>query len=71
MGKILEIPHQCEFEWVLDYKINGSVGMDSQDANSSVDCVAEFLVYGQNEEEVYKRLESVYQWFLNNTKWER
>ncbi|WP_156304544.1 hypothetical protein [Lysinibacillus sp. FJAT-14745] len=45
--------------------------MDSQDASSSVDSVAEFLVYGQNEEEVYKRLESLYDWFLNNTKWDR
>ncbi|WP_427110075.1 ATP-grasp domain-containing protein [Lysinibacillus xylanilyticus] len=71
MGKILEIPCKCEFEWVIDYKINGYIGMDSQDANSSVDSVAEFLVYGQNEEEVYKRLDSLYDWFLNNTKWDR
>ncbi|MBM7702281.1 ATP-grasp domain-containing protein [Metabacillus iocasae] len=68
-GLLLELPSECNEEWVTQYEIYARAGDRYGGAGSSLDNIATFLVKGKDEQEVKQRIESLAEWFDQQTKW--
>ncbi|MCJ0875388.1 acetyl-CoA carboxylase biotin carboxylase subunit family protein [Streptomyces sp. AP-93] len=68
LGFLEEIPHECPFDWVLDYQASPAGRRYSAMRGTNGE-VATIIVGGENEKDVQQNLVQATQWFYDNTKW--
>ena len=69
-GKLLSIPNICSLEGVLRYNSRGSIGKRYKTMRMSNDEIANFLLTGENEHDIHKKIDNITSWFYENTEWQ-
>ncbi|WP_214483797.1 ATP-grasp domain-containing protein [Bacillus sp. SM2101] len=69
-GKLLSIPKEVPFHWVVNYQIRAEIGMINDSINNSADKIAVSVVEGKTEEEVVARMDLITKWVEDNCIWE-
>jgi biotin carboxylase len=65
---IEQVPEQCRFDWVLDYRVLVRPGQRITDPKSAVDNIASFVVSGVSEADVRQKIAAAQEWFYPQFK---
>ncbi|MGS0602624.1 ATP-binding protein [Xanthomonas oryzae pv. oryzicola] len=63
-GRVVSMPGECPFPWVVDYSAKVASGDVVKPAVASIDYVASFVVRGAHARETRTRLGTLVEWFM-------
>lgn len=69
IGQLEEIPKSCSLDFVLQYVPLSKNGEIFRNRSSCADAIANIVVKGKDEKEVFENMVKAYDWLFENSKW--
>jgi ATP-grasp domain len=69
VGTFISGPTKPSYDWITEYRLRAKAGSVYGGAKRSIDNVASFVIAGNSDTEVEKRIDLAACWFENNSNW--